>query len=36
MCRLSRQNGGWEFKALGIGTEGESADDLTDEIQALN
>lgn len=36
MCRLSRQNGGWEFKALGIGTEGESADDLTDEIEALN
>ena len=24
------------FSTLGIGTEGESADDLTDEIEALN
>lgn len=35
MCRLSRQNGGWEFKAIGIGAEGESADDLIDEIEGL-
>jgi stress response protein SCP2 len=36
MCKLSRQNGGWEFKALGIGTEGESADDLIEEIEELD
>ena len=35
MCKLSRKNGGWEFKALGIGTDGETADELTDEIEAL-
>ena len=35
MCKLSRSNGGWEFKALGIGTDGETADDLIDEIVDL-
>ncbi len=35
MCKLSRQNGGWEFKAIGKGAEGESADDLLDEIEEL-
>jgi tellurium resistance protein TerZ len=35
MCKLSRANGGWEFKALGIGTDGETADDLIEEIEAL-
>jgi tellurium resistance protein TerZ len=35
MCKLSRSNAGWEFKALGIGTDGETADDLIDEIVDL-
>jgi tellurium resistance protein TerZ len=35
MCKLTRIKSGWEFKALGIPTDGESADDLIDEIEAL-
>ena len=35
LCKLSKQNGGWEFKAIGKGADGESADDLLDEIDFL-
>lgn len=35
MCKLSRQNNGWEFKALGKATDAESADDILDEIEEI-